>query len=154
MLDLAFQFCAHLASSWSQISVCLQWEFQPTRAKPLLRVVKGCVWMGSRKEGRRGRGMVGGGWGGTLHTHLQRWKITMSNRCEGNEIFWCRRLCNCGRPTGQYNTLPFSVSGTELERLQGSALFLLPQNQKQQQQQVETGLRGSICTGKHLTSTS
>lgn len=49
---------------------------------------------------------------------------------------------------------PFSVSSRELERLQGSALFLPPQNQKQQQQQVPTGLRGSICTGKHLTSTS
>lgn len=53
MLDLAFQFSTHLVLSWSQISVCLQWEFQPTRAQPLLRVVEGCV-----RIGRGGGGLL------------------------------------------------------------------------------------------------
>lgn len=76
----------------------------------------------------------------------------MSNRREGNEIFWCRRQCNYGRQTGQHNTLPFCVSSTQLERQHGSSLLLPPllsttQHQKQQQQ-VLTGLRGSICNRK------
>lgn len=53
MLDLAFQFSTHLALSGSQISVCLQWEFQPTRAQPLQSVVEGCVRK-TAGEARRG----------------------------------------------------------------------------------------------------
>lgn len=57
MLDLAFQFCTHLALSWSQMSVCLQWEFQLTRAQPLLCMTEGCMRMGEeeRSGGREAR---------------------------------------------------------------------------------------------------
>lgn len=55
MLDLAFQFSTHLALSWSQISVCLQWEFQPTRAQPLLSGVEGCVRKMAGEAKRRKR---------------------------------------------------------------------------------------------------
>lgn len=45
-----------LALSWSQISVCLQWEFQPTRAQPLLCALEGCVrkgWGGEEKKKKK-----------------------------------------------------------------------------------------------------
>lgn len=41
MLDLAFQFSTDLTLSRSQISVCVQWDFQPTRGGGSLRC--GCT---------------------------------------------------------------------------------------------------------------
>lgn len=110
MLDLAFQFSTHLALSRSQISVCLQWDFQPTRAQPLQRAAEGCVRMGVRV-------------GVSLHTHSQRWKMTMSDRREGNNVFWCRWQCNYNRQTGQHITPYPSVWATHSWRGGKAPLF-------------------------------
>lgn len=103
------------------------------------------------------------GGGKALHTHLQRWKMTMSDRREGNEIFWCRWQCDYDRQTGQH-VIPFpSVWAAHIWREAARLLssFLLPsllstiQPQKQQQQQhYWRGWGGLFVTGKHLTSTS
>lgn len=107
MLDLAFQFSTHRALPRSQISVCLQWAFQPTRAQPLLPAVEGRVCGG----------------GVSLHPHSQRWEMTMSDRREGNNVFWCRRQCNYNRQTGQRIIPHPSVGATHSWRGGKAPLF-------------------------------
>lgn len=134
MLDLAFQFSTHLASCWSQISVCLQWEFQPARAQPLLCVVEGCV----RKHGwgKQGREVKRWGEKGTAHSLTRKWHWVIALRS------W-RSSFDAIRADKLDNTWSPSF-------LQGSPLFFFLHMQAHEQQaaQLPRGLRGGICNRK------
>lgn len=88
ILNLAFQFNTHLASSWSQISgVSVSCgSFSPQELNHFW------VWWrrGAQEKWRESKE----GWGGTMCTHLQKWKMTMSDRREGRRDLPADKLNN------------------------------------------------------------